>query len=75
MSRAEVVPDLIPRIVAAAKGVNDSEDELKDRRYIRDSLIVAAVDAGVSQRAIAEAAGIRQPRVIAIVACFVPEPS
>jgi hypothetical protein len=66
----EVVTDLLPRITAARKAVEDAVDALDDRRRIRDELIVQAVDAGVAQRSIAQAAGIQQPRIIAILANY-----
>jgi hypothetical protein len=65
---SEVVPDLLPRIAAAKRAVEDATDALKDRRQQRDDLIVRAVDAGVSQREIAAAAGVKQPRIIRILA-------
>lgn len=64
----EVLPDLLPRIAAAAAAVRDARDALQLRATQRDQLIVAAVDAGVSQRAVARAAGMSQTRIIAILA-------
>lgn len=63
----EVVSDLLPRIRAAATAARDAQDSAMLRRRQRDELIVEAVDAGVSQRAIAAAAGVKKSRIVAIV--------
>lgn len=67
MNRAEVVPDLLPRIVAAAGAVRDAEDARKLRTEQRNALIVKATDAGIPGRAIARAAGMSRSRVVAIL--------
>lgn len=64
---AEVLPDLIPRIRAAAAEARDATDAASLRQRQRDELIVAAVDQGISQRAVAEAAGVSKGRIIAIL--------
>lgn len=66
--RGEVVPDLLPRITAAAHAARDAEDAWRLRVRHRDQLVTSAVDAGVSQRSIAAAAGLSKGRVIAILA-------
>lgn len=65
--RAEVVPDLLPRIAAAASHVRDLEDARRLGIEHRNALIVQAVDAGVSQRAVSGAAGIARSRVVGIL--------
>jgi hypothetical protein len=67
MSRAEVVPDLLPRIASAAEHVRDAEDARQLRIQQRNALIVAAVDAGVSQREVARAAGLARSRIVGIL--------
>lgn len=67
MSAAEVVPDLLPRVRAAASATRDAQDAFDLEKRLRDQLIVKAVDAGISQRAIAEAAGLAKSRIVAIV--------
>jgi hypothetical protein len=66
-SRAEVVPDLLPRIEAAARAVRDADDMRLLRTQQRDQLIVAAVDAGITQRAVAAAAGVSRSRIVGIL--------
>lgn len=63
----EVLPDMIPRIKAAAARARDAVDAAELLRRQRDELILEAVDAGISQRVIAQAAGIAKSRVVAIV--------
>jgi hypothetical protein len=65
--RGEVVPDLLPRITAAAHAVQDAEDAWHLRIRHRDQLVTSAVDSGVSQRSVAEAAGLSRGRVIGIL--------
>jgi hypothetical protein len=67
---SEVVPDLLPRIAAARRALEDALEAADLRRRQRDDLIVRAVDAGVSQRQIAAAAGVKQPRIIAILMVY-----
>jgi hypothetical protein len=72
--QGEVVPDLLPRITAAAHASHDAEDAWRLMIRQRDQLVVSAVDAGVSQRSIAAAAGLSKGRVIAIL-CNSQDPS
>jgi len=67
VSGREVLPDLIPRIRAATEHAKDADDHAKLLYRQRDELIVSAVDAGIAQRAVAEAAGISKSRVVAIL--------
>ncbi|MCW2754646.1 MAG: hypothetical protein JWQ32_2057 [Marmoricola sp.] len=67
MSAQEVVPDLLPRIRAAATDVRDATDAAQLAQRLRDQLIVQAVDAGISHRHIATAAGISKSRIVAIL--------
>lgn len=64
----ELLPDLLPRIRAASREVNDARDAYELAIRQRDELIVLAVDeAGISQREVALAAGVTKGRVIAIL--------
>lgn len=67
MNGSEVVPDLLPRIKAATYAAHDCEDAWRLRIRQRDDLILEASDAGVSQRAIADAAQVSRGRVVAIL--------
>lgn len=49
----EVELDLWPRLVAAARDVDDLDQEIDDARRLLRRLVVDAVDEGYSQRAIA----------------------
>ena len=62
--------DQLPRrIEASAARYADLTKQAADEREVRDRLIVEAVDeAGMSQRAVARAAGISQPHLIRILA-------
>lgn len=63
-----VLTDMNPRLEAAAAAVKDSEEALAAAREQRDRLVVTAIDQGMSQRAVARAAGISVARVCAILA-------
>lgn len=67
MSAREVVPDLLPRIRRAATDARDAVDAAQLAQRLRDQLIVQAVDAGVSHRHIASAAGVSKSRIVAIL--------
>jgi predicted XRE-type DNA-binding protein len=58
---------MMPRIRKAAALARDATDAAELMRRQRDELILQAVDAGISQRQIARAAGIAKSRVVAIV--------
>lgn len=66
--QGEVLPDLLPRITAAADAAHDAEDAWRLRVRHRDQLVTKAVDAGVSQRSIAAAAGLSKARIVGIMA-------
>lgn len=66
--RGEVLPDLLPRITAAAHAARDAEDAWRLMVRQRDQLVTRAVDGGVSQRSVAEAAGLSKGRVVGIMA-------
>ncbi|MDO8107161.1 hypothetical protein Q6348_08120 [Isoptericola sp. b441] len=68
-----VLTDMNPRLEAAAAAVADAREVLDDVREQRDMLVVAAIDQGMSQRAVAKAAGISVGRVVAILAGSQPE--
>ena len=62
-----VLTDMKPRLEAAAAAVASAGDKLDAEREVRDELVVAAVDGGMSQRAVARAAGVSIARVSAIL--------
>lgn len=62
------MPDLLERVRQAAADLRDAEEATRARRELRDRLVVAAVDEGVQQRAVARAAGISNGRVIQLIA-------
>lgn len=64
---AEVLLDFLPRIEAAANELDDAKALVHAATQRRNQLIVDAVDAGVSQRAVAKAARVGQPRIIGIL--------
>ena len=63
-----VLTDMSPRLVAAAGAVKDAREALADATEVRDQLVVQAIDQGMTQRAVATAAGVSVPRVCAILA-------
>lgn len=63
-----VLTDMSPRLQAAAAAVSSTKDAHRAALEIRDELVVAAIDHGMSQRAVAREAGISVPRVCAILA-------
>lgn len=57
------------RIKTSAERVRELELMLKNERGTRDDLICSAVDeAGISQKIVAEHAGLSQPQVLRILA-------
>ncbi|HRC64986.1 MAG TPA: hypothetical protein PLB86_07325 [Dermatophilaceae bacterium] len=64
---AEVLPDLVPKIAAAAAIARDAEDGWRLAVRLRDQFILAAVDAGLSHREIAAAAGVTKSRIVGII--------
>lgn len=67
MAAQQVVEDLEPRLRAARRAVVDAREHLGVELRTRDGLIVAAVDEGMQQRAVARAAGVSYQRVTAIL--------
>jgi hypothetical protein len=63
----EGVADFIPRLQAAAAAVDDAKQALRLHSRARNLLAIDAVDAGVSQRAVARALGVSQSRVIVLL--------
>jgi hypothetical protein len=62
-----VLTDVVPRLQAAGRAVRSTHDAWKAELELRDALVVAAVDHGMSHREIARAADICGTRVIAIL--------
>lgn len=62
-----VLTDMKPRLEAAARDVADARDAYKLSLKVRDELVIAAADHGMSQRAIANAAGVSVSRVSALM--------
>ena len=68
-SPREVLTPMPERLAAAARAVADADAALSLARQQRDQLVVQAVDVdGISQRAVARAAGVTVGRVCAILA-------
>jgi hypothetical protein len=65
---APVLTDMKPRLEAAAAAVISARDAHQAALEIRNELVVAAVDHGMSLRTVARAARITPPRVCAILA-------
>lgn len=65
---AEVAGGMAERIAAAAVEVEDARDALTLAVARRNELIVAAVDAGMTQTTAARLAGLKPPSLIAILA-------
>lgn len=68
-----VLTDMTARLEAAAADVVDLTDRRRAALELRDELIIAAVDGGMSLRAVARAARVTSPRVVAILARPEPE--
>lgn len=65
---APVLTDMKPRLEAAADAVISAKDAHQAALEIRNELVVAAVDYGMSLRTVARAARITDSRVCAILA-------
>jgi len=63
-----VLTDMNPRLVAAAAAVSSTKDAHSAAVELRNELVVAAIDQGMSQRVVAKSAGISVARVCAILA-------
>jgi predicted XRE-type DNA-binding protein len=62
-----VLTDMNPRLRAAAVEVADTREKHRAAMELRNQLVVAAVDHGMSQRAVAAAAGVTVTRVSALL--------
>jgi predicted XRE-type DNA-binding protein len=62
-----VLTDMNPRLRAAAVEVADTREKYWAAMELRNQLVVAAVDHGMSQRAVAAAAGVTVTRVSALL--------
>lgn len=67
LGASEVELDYLPRIEAATRELKEALELRKTATRRRNELIVAAYESGVSQGAIAKAAGVGQSRIIAIL--------
>lgn len=63
-----VLTDMNPRLQAAAAAVTSTKDSHRAAVELRNELVVAAIDQGMSQRQVATAAKISVARVCAILA-------
>lgn len=63
-----VLTDMNPRLEAAAVAVRSAHEAYRAQVELRDTLVVAAIDHGMSQRQVAKAAGVSVARVCAILA-------
>lgn len=68
-----LLDDLTPRLEAAANAVKDAQIELELAIEARNELIVQAVDEGLTQKAVAAAAGVSQPHVVRVLAGSEPD--
>lgn len=62
-----MLTDMKPRLEAAAVAVASARDKHLAELEVRNQLVVAAVDQGMSQRQVARAAGVSIARVSAIL--------
>ncbi len=67
MATRAVLSDLEPRLRAAGAAVASANDAYRAALEVRDELVVAAVDGGMSQRATARAAGLCLSRITSIL--------
>ncbi len=67
MASSPVLVDMPPRLAAAAAATRDAEDRLRAARELRNELVVAAVDGGMSQRAVSRVTGLAISRVNALL--------
>jgi hypothetical protein len=63
-----VLTDMNPRLEAAAVAVASARESLTAALELRDQLVVAAIDHGMSQRQVAKGAGVAVARICAILA-------
>jgi len=62
-----VLTDMNPRLEAAAADLDDAREKYRASLELRNYLVVAAVDHGMSQRAVAAAAHVAVSRVSALL--------
>lgn len=62
-----VLTDLKPRLEAARDDARDAREKYLAALELRNELVIAAVDHGMSQRAVAAAAGVAVSRVSGIL--------
>lgn len=62
-----VLTDMKTRLEAAGREVRETKEAHSDALELRNELIVAAVDQGMAQRAVARAAGVSISRVTAVL--------
>lgn len=62
-----VLTDMYTRLAAAAREVSDARASYRDAVELRNELIEAAVDEGMSQRKVAAAAGVSLSRVTSVL--------
>lgn len=67
MAAQPVLTDMKPRLEAAAADLADKRGAYELALALRNQLVVTAVDHGMSQRAVAAAAGISVSRVVALL--------
>jgi len=68
-----VLTDMNARLRAAATAVTNTRDAYRAAVELRNGLVVTAVDEGMSQRAVAAAAGIAVSRVSGLLLEGLPE--
>ena len=67
MGRRKVSENLLARITASAEATGDAKEAFLIRIEARDALIVEAVESGIQQREIAEAAQISPGRITQLI--------
>jgi len=67
MASSIVLDDLSARLRAAGAAVESTRETWKAALEVRDELVVAAIDGGMSQRVVARAAGVSNTRVTSIL--------
>jgi predicted XRE-type DNA-binding protein len=68
-----VLTDMKPRLEAAAADLADARDRYKAALELRNELVMAAVDHGMSQRHVAAAAHVAVSRISALLLAGAPD--
>lgn len=68
-----VLTDMTDRLRAAARDVADANAKRSAALELRNELVVAAIDGGMTLRAVARAAGVTSARVVGICATSQPD--